>query len=235
MTPADCQHARRTLEDLLDGYLPAESARATEAHLVACAACAREREGLLALRAALRELPVPEMRPGFADEALAAAAARGGAVMHLPQARERSPAHRWFAKPRRDTWFGAILGAAAAAALVVMLWGVPEHNPEPEAVAPFRIALFEPREIGVAIEATEAMPGATLTISLEGGIDLVGFGERRELSWQADLDPGTNMLSLPIIAHSLENGVLTARVDHGAGTKLISVRVEVEDPARNLR
>jgi hypothetical protein len=116
-----------------------------------------------------------------------------------------------------------------------MLWGVPERSPEPEAVAPFRIALFEPREIGVAIEATEAMPGATLTISLEGGIDLVGFGDRRELSWQADLDSGTNMLSLPIIAHSLESGTLTARVDHGAGTKLISVRVEIEDPAQNHR
>jgi anti-sigma factor RsiW len=98
MTPADCQHARRTLEDLLDGYLPAESARATEAHLVACAACAREYEGLLALRAALRELPVPELRNGFVDEALAAAAARAGAAVRLPQAREHSPAHRWFAK-----------------------------------------------------------------------------------------------------------------------------------------
>lgn len=235
MTPADCQHARRRLEDLLDGYLPAESARATEAHLVACAACAREYEGLLALRAALRELPVPELRSGFADEALAAAVARGGAGARLPQARERPPVQGWFAKTRQEAWFGAVLGVAAAAALVVMLWGVTERSPEPEAVAPFRIALFEPREIGVAIEATEAMPGATLTISLEGGIDLVGFGDRRELSWQADLDSGTNMLSLPIIAHSLESGMLTARVDHGAGTKLISVRVEIEDPARTHR
>ncbi|MFU8896614.1 MAG: hypothetical protein ACNA8J_09520, partial [Gammaproteobacteria bacterium] len=144
---------------------------------------------------------------------------------------------------RPRLWVGATVSAAAAAALAVMLWGVPtQTRVAPDAVpdvaslggtdsqAPVRLALYEPRDIGLAIEAAQAMPGATLTISLQGGIDLVGFGERRELSWQTDLDAGTNMLSLPIIAHSLEEGTLTAHLEHGEQAQVISVRVRIDAP-----
>ena len=263
MTQPDCTYVQAQLEDLLDGYLSADAAGPVRAHLAACTACAQELRELRALQTALRELPAPAPRAGFADAALAAATGRAGSragdhtshqapPVHTPAAPRavtaafpapRTPRRRATSWRRPRVWVGATVSAAAAAALAVMLWGVPTQTPvTPDTVPdiaslggsdrqmPVRMALYEPRDIGVAIEAAQAMPGAMLTISLQGGIDLVGFGERRELSWQTDLDAGTNMLSLPIIAHSLEEGTLTAHVEHGAQAQVISVRVHIDTP-----
>ena len=259
MTQLDCTHVQARLEDLLDGYLSADAAGPVRAHLAACTACAQELRELEALQTALRELPAPTPRAGFAAAALAAATGRVGdhtdhqaTPVHTPAAPRavtaafpapRTPRRRATSWRRPRVWLGATVSAAAAAALAVMLWGVPTHTPgTPDAVPevaslggtdpqiPVRLALYEPRDIGLAIEAAQAMQGAMLTISLQGGIDLVGFGERRELSWQTDLDAGTNMLSLPIIAHSLEEGTLTAHVEHGEQAQVISVRVYIDTP-----
>ena len=251
MTQPDCTHVQARLEDLLDGYLSADAAGPVRAHLATCAACAQALRELEALQTALRELPAPALRAGFADAALAAATGRAGSHAGDPAGHHTAPVRTPRAPRRRATswrrprlWIGATVSAAAAAALAVMLWGVPtQTRVAPDAVpdvaslggtdsqTPVRLALYEPRDIGLAIEAAQAMPGATLTISLQGGIDLVGFGERRELSWQTDLDAGTNMLSLPIIAHSLEEGTLTAHVEHGEQAQVISVRVRIDAPA----
>jgi predicted anti-sigma-YlaC factor YlaD len=233
MTRLDCQLTQQQLDDLLDGYLPSTAAHAIELHIDRCDACKTAREAAVALRSALKQMPVPELRPDFADAALARAARQPAAVRPVVRAAARGrsrPARRW---RRLDAWAGASLGAAAAAALMVMLWGIPDRAGPPlqEEPAGVRVALYEPREIGLAIDAETAMAGATLTILLEGGIDLVGFGERREVRWQTDLDAGTNLLSLPIIAHSIEEGRLTALVEHGEKTQRIDVRVRVDSTA----
>jgi len=49
--------ALERIDDLVDGVLDAESAAALTVHLAGCADCARERDALLALRAATRALP----------------------------------------------------------------------------------------------------------------------------------------------------------------------------------
>lgn len=227
MTHSDCASVRQRLDDLLDGYLPPQEAAAAETHIADCGACASRRDAIVALRHALREMPVPEPRPGFADAALAAAI-RPVRPQHQAPARATRP---WFVGWRRlELWMGAAVGAAAAAALMLVLWGVPQRGPLPEDPASVHVTLYEIREIGVAIDTQTAMPGATLTVLVEGGIDLVGFGERREVQWQTDLDAGTNMLSLPIIAHSLEDGRLTALVAHDDRSRRIDVKVRVDSP-----
>jgi hypothetical protein len=232
MNDLNCQQVRQRLDDLLDGYLPREQAAATERHISACDACTAARAATGQLRVALQQMPVPEPRPGFADAALAAAV-RSAPAPAMP--RPTSEPRRWSLLPwrRLELWLGATAGAAAAAALVVMLWGGPQHGQLPEEPAGLRVTLYEAREIGVAIDTETAMPGATLTVFVDGGIDLVGFGERREVRWQTDLDAGTNMLSLPIIAHSLEDGRLIALVEHGNQSRQIDVRVRVELPPAN--
>lgn len=233
MNHTDCQRAQQHLDDLLDGYLPQAEAAATALHVAACGACAAHRQAAEELRAALREMPAPEPPPGFADAALAAAArshAPAPTAWWKQRERRRPRGTPW---QRLEVWAGAAIGAAVAMALMVALWGVPqpgELHPEP---ADVRVVMYEAREIGVAIDAGAAMPGATLTVFVEGGIDLVGFGERREVSWQTDLDAGTNLLSLPIIAHSLQDGRLTALVEHGERVQRIDVRVGVDTPPEN--
>jgi len=247
MTQLDCTQVRAGIEDLLDGYLAGERAAELREHIVACQSCSRAHAASQALRAELGRLPVPAMRPGFAAEAFAAAtrvprpveAVHPAPAAHSPRER-RTP---WRARWRRpELWIGAAVGAAAAAALVAVLWGVPQGGSAP-GHAPGRVAepspgelqlsLYETREVGIAIDAATAMPGATLTITVAGGIDLAGFGERREVQWEADLDAGTNLLSLPIIAHSLEQGRLTALVEHGERAQRIEFAVRVNSPAPN--
>ena len=244
MTQLDCTQARAGIEDLLDGYLAGESAAELRKHIAACQVCAQTHAASQALRAELGRMPVPATRPGFVAEAFAAATRTTDSV----QAVHSAPvAHSSHAAPRArrrrpELWIGAAVGAAAAATLFAVLWGIPQGGSAP-GYAPRQVAepspgdlqvgLYETREVGIAIDAATAMPGATLTITVAGGIDLAGFGERREVQWQTDLDAGTNLLSLPIIAHSLEQGRLTALVEHGERTQKIEFAVRVNDPAPN--
>jgi hypothetical protein len=101
-------------------------------------------------------------------------------------------------------------------------------EPEVSATPPLRLALHEPQEITIAIDTEQAMPGARLTVRVDGGIELVGFGSTRELSWEADLEQGTNVLALPVLAYSLGQGRLTALVEHEARSQQIELLLQAE-------
>ena len=240
---ADCTTTLQRLDDLLDDSLSPTEVEPVRAHLAGCEDCAAALAGAKRLNQALRDMPVPDLPPGFASAVLANAVARNRMSVtathsHAPvsakSASSRSAGSggrpRQALRRRLDLWLGGALGAAAAAALMVMLWGLPRSPHVPQDAADLRLTLYEPREIGVAIDAGEALSGALLTITLEGGIDLVGFGPQRELQWLTDLDAGTNVLPLPIIAHSLEQGRLTALVEHGEMTQQIELRFQVDAP-----
>lgn len=248
MTDLNCTIVQRRLDDLLDGYVPADAAAGMERHIAACESCAEQRAAAKQLRAALARMPVPELRPDFAATALAAAR-QANAAPHAnipdanigaratasartgnnaaPQAAVRR--RRRSSRSRFGVWLGATITAAAAAALAAMLLGLPQPEPPAAAVADLRMTLYQPREIGLAIDAETAMPGAFLTVTVQGGIDLFGFDEQRELRWQTDLEAGMNMLSLPLIAHSLEQGRLTALVEHGDKTQMMEFRVQIDE------
>jgi len=242
---AECKAVRQRLDDLLDDSLSPTAVASLHAHLGHCVDCTAALAAAQRLCTALREMPVPDPRPGFAATALADAVARNrmspvtaiGAASIPAESASRATTGlrprsgpRPVARRRPDLWIGGALGAAAAAALMVMLWGVPREVPVPQAAADLRLTLLEPREIGVAIDSEQALSGALLTITLQGGIDLVGFGAQRELQWQTDLDAGTNVLPLPIIAHSLEQGRLTALVEHGEMTQQVELLIQVDAP-----
>ena len=236
----DCNIVNSKLDDLLDGALPQPEAAALERHITGCDSCAAARHETLGLRTALRAMPVPEMRPGFARAALAAAVTQDAHA----QGRRRTPAVASHSRTaRRDRgrrpglmgwlgfspWLGVATGAVAAGILVIALWGLPRdlatpHDPGARP-AELTMTLYEPRDIAIAIDAPQAMPGARLTVSVAGGIELVGFGDTRELSWETDLEQGTNMLSLPVLAHSLELGRLTALVEHDERTQQIELAI----------
>lgn len=231
----DCTQVRPRVDELLQGELAPGEIAACERHMADCVPCAAALAEAQALQIALLSMPVPELRPGFAAQALATARRRAGAesaadaqpahsaeIAHLPRRRGLQP----------GSWLGALGGALAAGVLLVALWGLPggpRLESESGAAAPdFRVALYEPREITIAIDTEQALPGARVTVRVDGGIGLVGFGDTRELSWQTDLEPGTNVLGLPVLAHSLEAGRLTALVEHDARSQTIELIVQGE-------
>lgn len=224
-----CAETRPRIDELLDGELPRADAAALTGHIETCADCAAALEHTRALRAALAAMPVPPPRPGFAAEALAQARRRHFGLVGTERARPQQAAGR---RSRRlaapATWWGGLAAAAAAAAVAVVLWSGPLDAPveqEPAAAA-FTLALYEPREIAIAIDADRAMAGARVTVRVEGGVELVGFPGTPELSWETDLVPGTNMLALPVLAHSLEQGRLTAMVEHETRRQQIELTLQ---------
>jgi hypothetical protein len=228
----DCTTVRPKMDALVHGELSASEAAACSRHVQDCETCAAALAEAEALRAALRSMPVPALRAGFAAEALATARRQAGiGAARSQQAAVSAPARNRLRHRDSWSWWGGLAAAMAAGVVLATLWGLPRSmlsEPEVSATPPLRLALHEPQEITIAIDTEQAMPGARLTVRVDGGIELVGFGATRELSWEADLEQGTNVLALPVLAYSLGQGRLTALVEHEARSQQIELLLQAE-------
>ncbi len=173
------------------------------------------------LRRALRRMPTPEPRAGFVERALARAAAQQREAQALLPARLRRFASRW------ETWAGAALGAAAAAAVTFFLL-----RPVDSTVGPPRLALMlhETRNVDVLIDSERELKGATIRIAASGSIALDGFDDDKRAAWQADVDRGSNLLSLPVVARTAGKGQLVAVIEHQGRTQRVAIELTVIDP-----
>ncbi len=75
----DCRRVRELLEDEIDGALGPDDARVLDEHVAACPACAREREALAEIDAALCDAPIGAA-PRWLPMAVAREIARESAV-----------------------------------------------------------------------------------------------------------------------------------------------------------
>ena len=169
---------------------------------------------------ALRSMPEPELRHGFVDQVLAneAKAARNAETMSRP-GRLRHVLTRW------EAWVGT-LGAAVATALTLLL--LQSLTPDLSDQRGITLALNEVRDIGVLVESTRDLEGATIRIAVTGGAVLAGFGSRREIGWRANLKHGSNLLSLPLVARRAGSGKLVAVIEHQGRTRRMSVNLTVK-------
>lgn len=87
----------------------------------------------------------------------------------------------------------------------------------------------ESRNIDVLIESDRELPDATIRITLVGGVVLDGFEDERQIDWQADLERGANMLSLPVVARNAGAGRLVAVIEHGGKTRTVTLDLTVND------
>lgn len=179
-------------------------------------------EDFQTLRQALRQMPTPETRAGFVERALARAAA---------QQRETPPsipAHLRHFVSRWETWAGAALGAAAAAAVTfILLRPVDSAVSQPAQLA---LTLHETRNLDVLIDSGRELKGATIRIAATGSIALDGFDDERHVDWQADLGRGSNLLSLPVVARTAGKGRLVAVIEHDGRTRRVAIELTVIDP-----
>lgn len=180
-------------------------------------------EDLQPLRRALRQMPTPEPRTGFVERALARAAVqqRSAQAASLP-GRLRRFALRW------ETWAGAALGGVVAAALTFVLL-----RPVDTALSPpvqIALTLHEVRNVDVRIDSERELKGATIRVVASGSIALDGFDDERQIDWQADLDRGSNLLSLPVVARAAGKGRLVAVIEHEGRTRQVAIELSVVDP-----
>ena len=126
-------------------------------------------------------------------------------------------------------WLGAGSALAAGVLLAVMsFWLITAPAPSPVEITTYQVSLDEPRDLNIAIDLKRDMPGATLRVVLSGGIELDGYGSRRELTWTADLTKGVNRLTLPIMAINAMGGQLLVQVEHENRRKTLRVELRVD-------
>jgi hypothetical protein len=166
------------------------------------------------LRDALRELPVPPPRPGFAARVFAA----------VPRERRGAAPLAW------------ALAASLAAAVGLGVWleqrapPAPAATPGPEG----KVVMLEPGRTGpvrLSFRSPRELAGVTIHLQLPRGVELEGYPGRQSLQWQADFQAGANQLELPLVMRDGEGGILTATLDHGGSHREFTVKVRAERPA----
>jgi len=71
-----------------------------------------------------------------------------------------------------------------------------------------------------------------LSLALPENVELVGYGDRRELSWQTDLREGGNLLQLPLVLRGTAKDDLVARLSHDGSTKMFRVKFEIDNAGK---
>lgn len=189
--------------------------RRNSEHLAGCKDC---QQALLATAALRAE------RFGNVPPASSAAILR---LLHAVRANARARQ-----KPVRAFWGGLGVGAAAVTAVALLL-SLPVAEPPGDAgntVPVVTLAIMEPQDISIAINAPESMQGVEMHVMLRGAIDLAGYEGQRDLTWPVDLERGVNELTLPVIATGTRGGRMVVEVRFGDKRKTFQVYVQAAAP-----
>ena len=229
-----CTEFTHHIDNILDAQLGDPQLEIQwEAHRASCDACQALYTAEMSMLAAMRAMPVPEPRAGFANRVLT------NAIKHNQPLQHHQHHHRQ----------GFMLGFGSAAAAALALWVVvgliPGKSPDtasnqtfasadasktaaqPVAKQPvLSIALNEQRSVKLAFFSGEPLQGAKITISLPENVALVGYPGRRQLSWETNLKKGDNMLSLPVIATQVARGELIANIEYRGRVKTLRLNLE---------
>jgi len=207
----NCDYMADNMTGLITGTLATRQAAECKRHLAECAACVEALRGAEAL-ALLKARDTGDVPLNLFDAVLGA----------LDNARE----------PRRTGqrfWLGTGFGGAIAASLVAVALTLgwlhfPESN-VPE-IAELRVPLGQPHMVDLAFETDRSLQGANISILLVGGVELDGYGQRRELIWTSDLKAGVNKLSLPLIAVEEGGGRVVVRLSHPQSEQVFVFRLK---------
>ncbi len=120
------------------------------------------------------------------------------------------------------------LAAALIGALLIgtLLVSNPDQAPEP-GIPGIHLATDMVTPVKLAFSSETALADARLSLSLPIGVELVGYDGQSDLSWQTDLEEGTNVLRLPLVGRVAASDVLVATLEHPSGSKTFRLQVTV--------
>ena len=132
---------------------------------------------------------------------------------------------------RSQFWAGTAVGGflAAGIAIAIVSFGFFETPTDSVVATPIvTMALGGQQEISIAIDAERDLLNATVNVLLSGGIEIVGLGAQRELSWNTDLQKGVNKLTLPLTAVDVAEGHLIVRLEHEGTQRIFRVDLKID-------
>jgi len=203
----DCSEFALRLDDLLDGRLHALERKSIEEHLARCSDCRQRHEHAVALLENVRKLTPPALHPGFIDHALSRAT--------RPTARAARP--KWRPVP------GMALGVALGVFLAT------RQDPVQAVV----LTIDRPETVRLMFNSAKPLKAATLSLALPENVELVGYGGRRELSWQTDLREGGNLMQLPLVVRGATKEELVASLSHGGSSRTFRLKIEIDNAGRS--
>ncbi|MFB6259496.1 MAG: anti-sigma factor, partial [Thiohalorhabdaceae bacterium] len=197
----------------LDDRLESSLRQSVSTHLEHCEQCAQAFREDAELLTALRDLPVPPPSGDLVERSMARADRRG--------------------RKRQRLWQAGGL-AVAASLLVAITAGLVTQGPPNPTESP-RVVAVQPGQdqpVNLVFNSRRRLEGVTLSVEVPEGVEIASHPGKRHLNWQTTLEPGRNLLRLPVIVNN-GGGVLRAGIRHGGEQKRLEVRLKPRRPDRS--
>ncbi|MFI2811182.1 anti-sigma factor family protein [Microbulbifer sp. JSM ZJ756] len=191
------------LDHYLDGLMDAELTMVIDAHIADCGRCRKLRDQARTLQSQLANLNAPSVDRGLYER-----------VWQPVRERKAKPAgrRRWIAP-----------GLAAGFMLAILLVAV---VPDPSSKVPtVELVLLEEKNLQLVFTSEEEVDGATFFIELPAQVKFAGHPERQQVSWNANLKQGKNLLRLPVVADGEVDDLMTARIRTAKWEQVFELRL----------
>jgi len=86
----------------------------------------------------------------------------------------------------------------------------------------------QPSQVNFLVYSEQIIDNVTFTVSVPAQMVLYGYNGRNTLSWSGKLKQGKNLLTVPVMALSEQNGVLVMKITHKNAIKEYRVAVNVQ-------
>ena len=215
----NCSQIESLLDDYIDASLESEAAASTTLHLLGCSDCEKAFQERRQTRLELKRLEVPAPSAGFFDKAVAKAVEIDAEPSRRRSDQQVQPTAR------------SIVGSLAAAVLVALLIGSIYLTDSPASdpgLPTISLDTGTVTPVKLAFSSEQALVNARFSIQLPVGVELVGYDGQSDLSWTTDLEPGTNVLRLPLVGRTAVSDILIAKLEHPTGTKTFRLQVTVK-------
>ena len=207
-----CNQTQSLLDDYLDHQTDDELAAEIALHVQGCESCQAELETRTSLRQLLEQLPVDQPAEGFFESLVDHAAAK---------ADRREPVFR-------KVWVSTAIAAAFAAVFFTATLLGPDSSKVPAAAnGHVTLAANTVTPVKLMFSSASLLEDARLSIQLPVGVELAGHNGLSDLSWTTDLEPGKNILRLPLVGRIPISDELVAQLDHPSGTKTFRLQITV--------
>ena len=203
-----CSDINRHIDKFLDKQLVSEDLQAFEQHVSDCPECTGNLATAESILSGLQKLPVPQPSANFKQRVFSKV---------RTQHKDEHQHHPGFSF---STGFATAAIASLAIWLVTSVYIPDTLVEQPQTIS---ISMNEAQIVRLVFDSQADIQQVNLSIDLPDNMQLDGYPGLSELSWQASLQKGQNVLALPIMATGYGQGELLAQVNYGDKVKIFRI------------
>jgi len=235
-----CDEIQQRLDDYLDGNLDTILVSMLEKHLTTCQSCATKVSYAESIQSELKQISSLSTEEIAISDAFISSA--------FAKVRAEYPEH---GSSKRWSNIGIKTGFVTAVAAGFSLWavlttfilpGVTSNTVLDELavnnivvesavkISTLNLTLDETRVVRIAIDTPDDFDKVTFSVILPKHIELKGHKNKSEISWDAKLAKGNNILRIPLKAIKYGQGNFIARITHNGKVKTFKLYLKSQKP-----